>query len=47
MRERDNRRRYPLRHDARLLLPEMLKRAKYGLDSFAKAIADVKKGGDR
>lgn len=26
---------------------EMLKRAKYGIDSFAKAIADVKKGGDR
>lgn len=25
----------------------MLKRAMYGLDSFAKAIADVKKGGDR
>ncbi|WAX09224.1 hypothetical protein BT401P3_00028 [Bacteroides phage BT401P3] len=26
---------------------EMLERALYGLDSFAKAIADVKKGGDR
>lgn len=26
---------------------EMLKRAMYGLDSFAKAIADVKKGGYR
>lgn len=26
---------------------ERLKRAMYGLDSFAKAIADVKKGGDR
>lgn len=25
----------------------MLIRAKYGLDNFAKAIADVKKGGDR
>lgn len=26
---------------------ETLKRAMYGLDNFAKAIADVKKGGDR
>ncbi|WAX09858.1 hypothetical protein BT681P2_00019 [Bacteroides phage BT681P2] len=26
---------------------EMLKRAVYGLDSFARAIAEVKKGGDR
>ena len=26
---------------------DMLIRAKYGLDSFAKAIADVKKGGSR
>lgn len=25
----------------------MLIRAKYGLDSFARAIADIKKGGDR